>query len=163
MSHVRISLLLSLVALAPAGCSKAARINGGGASFIYPLILMWTRDYDAQFQIQIDYQSTGSGNGQQQTIARTIDFGCTDAPINDANLKKAESNGGPMLHVPLVMGGVVPVYNVHGIGDDMRFTGELIADIHEKSDLCRRANPSGTMATFTDYLSKVTKETISKQ
>jgi phosphate transport system substrate-binding protein len=175
------ALLFGLLAFVPAGCSKATRINGGGASFIYPLMLMWTRDYDEQFHIQIDYQSTGSGNGQQQTIAKTIDFGCTDAPISDANLKKAESSGGPMLHVPLVMGGVVPVYNIRGIHDDMRFTGELIADMylgkvvywddpavrainpdldlpHEKINLCRRADSSGTTAIFTDYLSKVTKE-----
>lgn len=173
--------LVGLLAFAPVGCSKATRINGGGASFIYPLMLMWTRDYEEQFHIQIDYQSTGSGNGQQQTIVGTINFGCTDAPISDANLKKAEGLGGAMVHVPLVMGGVVPIYNVRGIGDGMRFTGELMADMylgkvvywddpavrainpdfdlpHEKINLCRRADSSGTTAIFTDYLSKISKE-----
>lgn len=173
--------LLSLLALAPAGCGNETRINGGGASFIYPLMLMWTKAYDDKFHIQIDYQSTGSGNGQQQTIAQTINFGCTDAFINDANLKKADGIGGAIVHVPLVMGAVVPIYNIHGVGEGMRFTGEIIADMylgkivwwddpalkeinldlalpHEKINLARRADSSGTTAIFTDYLNKVSKE-----
>lgn len=173
--------LLSLLAVAPVGCSDATRINGGGASFIYPVMLMWTRTYEREFHVQIDYQSTGSGNGQQQTIAKTIHFGCSDAPINDANLKKAEAVGGSIVHVPLVMGAVVPIYNVLGIADGMQFTGEIIADMylgkieywddaalreinsslnlpHEKINLARRSDSSGTTAIFTDYLSKVSKE-----
>lgn len=180
MSRLKATLLTIPLVFLAGGCSDATRINGGGASFIYPLMLRWTKDYE-QFNVQIDYQSTGSGNGQQQMIAGTINFGCSDAPISDSNLKKAKEKGGEIIHVPLVMGGVVPVYNVGNIGEGMRFTGELIADMylgkvtywddpaikainpdldlpHEKINLCRRADSSGTTAIFTDYLSKVTKE-----
>jgi phosphate ABC transporter phosphate-binding protein len=178
------SILCALLApclLGLSACSDATRINGGGSSFIYPLMLMWTREYEKQFNVQIDYQSTGSGNGQQQTITKTIQFGCTDATVSDANLKKAEDIGGPMIHVPMAMGAVVPIYNIHGVGEGMKFTGEAIArmylgeivwwddpalhDInpelnlpHEKINLCRRSDSSGTTAIFTDYLSKVSKE-----
>jgi phosphate ABC transporter phosphate-binding protein len=167
-----------LLALAPVGCSNETRINGGGASFVYPLMLLWTKVYDDQFHVQIDYQSTGSGNGQQQMIAQTINFGCTDAPISDDNLKKARAIGGEVLHVPLVLGAVVPIYHVPGVGGGLQFTGEIIADMylgkivwwddpaltrinagaklpHEKIDLVRRADASGTTAIFTDYLAKV--------
>ncbi|MCE9533076.1 MAG: phosphate ABC transporter substrate-binding protein PstS [Planctomycetes bacterium] len=179
--RLSVSGILAILALVPAGCSDATRINGGGASFIYPLMLMWTKVYDDQYHIQIDYQSTGSGNGQQQTIAKTINFGCSDAVISDANLKKAESLGGPIVHVPLVMGAVVPIYNIQGVAEGMRFSGELIADMylgkitywddpallslnpvlklpHEKINLARRSDSSGTTAIFTDFLSKVSKE-----
>lgn len=177
----RLLLLQLLLVIAATGCSSATRINGGGASFIYPLMLKWTKVYDERNGIQIDYQSTGSGNGQQQTIAGTINFGCSDAPISDANLKKAEANNGPMVHVPLVMGAVVPIYNIEGVGPGLRFTGDIIANIylgkitywdddaitsinrdftlpHAKINLARRADSSGTTAIFTDYLSKVSKE-----
>jgi phosphate transport system substrate-binding protein len=169
---------LALCALVPIGCSDAVRVNGGGASFIYPLMLMWTKTYDDTFNVQIDYQSTGSGSGQQQTIAQTIDFGCTDAPISDANLKKAEAIGGAMVHVPLAMGAVVPIYNLPGVDTGLQFTGEIIANMylgnisywddpaiqevnpgialpHEVINLVRRADSSGTTAIFTDYLAKV--------
>lgn len=168
---------LVLTAVLTAGCSNATRINGGGASFIYPLMLMWTKVYDDQFHVQIDYQSTGSGNGQQQTIAKTIDFGCSDMPLSDANLKKSEGTGNGIVHIPLVMGAVVPIYNIEGVGDDLRFSGEIIAGMylgtivywddpsiqsintgvklpHEKINLVRRADSSGTTAIFTDFLAK---------
>jgi phosphate transport system substrate-binding protein len=173
--------LLTPLLLIPTACNDVTRINGGGSSFIYPLMLMWTRDYEKEFGVQIDYQSTGSGNGQQQTITKTIHFGCTDATVSDANLKKAEGIGGKMIHVPMAMGAVVPIYNVHGVSEGMKFTGEIIAKMflgeivwwddpalreinpdlnlpHEKINLCRRADSSGTTAIFTDYLSKVSKE-----
>ena len=168
---------LAFMAALAAGCSNETRINGGGASFIYPLMLMWTKVYDDRFHVQIDYQSTGSGNGQQQTIAKTIDFGCSDVPLSDANLKKPESTGGRIVHIPLVMGAVVPIYNIEGVGDDLRFTGEIMVRMylgtivywddpriqsinpslklpHEKINLGRRADSSGTTAIFTDFLAK---------
>ena len=110
----RFSQSLALLAFLSTGCNHPTRINGGGASFIYPLMLMWTKAYDEQFHVQIDYQSTGSGNGQQQTIARTIDFGCTDVPLDDATQRKAECTSGSIVHIPLVMGAVVPIYHIDG-------------------------------------------------
>ena len=170
-----------LLALVPLGCSDASRVNAGGSSFIYPVMLQWTRTYEREQNVQIDYQATGSGNGIQQTIARTINFGCTDAFIKDDLLKKAAGIGGEMVHIPLVMGGVVPVYNLPGVEQPLNFTGAILADVYlgritrwndpriaainpgvalpdEEIVPVSRSDGSGTTAIFTDFLSKNSPE-----
>ncbi|QVL32552.1 phosphate ABC transporter substrate-binding protein PstS [Telmatocola sphagniphila] len=163
------------------GCKDARRINAGGASFIYPAMLVWSREYEKLTGVQIDYQSTGSGNGVQQTLAQTINFGCTDAFIKDDLLEKAKQGRGEILHIPLAMGAVVPIYNLPEVNQPLNFTGTLLAEIfmgkvtHWNDPAIKEINPglelpdreivpvtrsdsSGTTSIFTDYLSKVSAE-----
>ncbi|WP_162658520.1 phosphate ABC transporter substrate-binding protein PstS [Tuwongella immobilis] len=171
------SLMIGLLLLAASGCSDAIRINGGGASFVYPAMLKWTRLYAKEFQTEIDYTSAGSGNGVSQMLARTIQFGCTDAFIKNDQLDKFRESGREILHIPLVMGGVVPIYNVPEAKQPLRFTGDVLARIYlgeieswNHPDLQRlnpevalpdrkiavafRSDSSGTTAIFTEFLSK---------
>jgi phosphate ABC transporter phosphate-binding protein len=177
------ALACCLLAAGLAGCAREERLNGGGSSFVYPVMLDWTRAYERDRHVQVDYQSTGSGNGVQQMTVRTIDFGCTDAPMTAEQRRKAEELAGPVVHVPLVMGGVVPVYNVPGVdpGRRLRFSGPVLADIFlgdvtswddpalrelnpdielpaTKILVVARSDPSGSTAIFADYLKKVSRE-----
>jgi phosphate transport system substrate-binding protein len=153
-------------------------INGAGASFPYPLYTKWVSEFQkTNPDVQINYQSIGSGGGIKQTLEGTVDFGATDAPMTDEQLKKATS---PILHIPTVMGAVVITYNLPGI-KELKLTGEVVADIFlgkitkwndprikklnatenlpDKDILvAHRADGSGTTNIFTDYLSKVSPE-----
>jgi len=165
------------------GCQGADRLNAGGSSFIYPVMLKWSRVYAAERGIQVDYQSTGSGNGIQQMIVGTINFGCTDAPLSPDQLKSAQEHGGPVVHLPLVMGAVVPVYHLPSMSGDQRinFSGSVLAGIflgtiiqwddvqiaalnpgvnlpNKPILVVSRSDPSGTTAIFADYISKVAPE-----
>lgn len=180
-------IVLPIVVLqAIVGCHPSgARLNGGGSSFIFPMMIRWARDYHEKTGVQVDYSSAGSGNGQRQMIARIIQFGCTDAFINDKLLKEAAArpDGGPILHIPLLLGAVVPVYNLPNVDQPLRFTGPLLADIflgkvtHWNDARLREANPgvmlpdlpilvvsradsSGTTAIWVDYLGKVHPEIV---
>jgi len=128
--------------------------------------------------VRINYQSIGSGGGIRQFIAKTVDFGATDAPMTDEQIRQAD---GRVLHIPTVAGAVVPVYNLEGVGSGLNFTGEVLADIflgkitRWDDPRIRRWNPglrlppaeivvvhrsdgSGTTNIFTNYLSKVSAE-----
>lgn len=109
--------LLFLIALAVIGCGedRGPRPDGGGATFIEPLMLKWQRVYERQTGVQVDYTGVGSGNGVQQMIHRAILFGCTDSPMTQEQRRRAEAIGGDVVHIPLVMGGVVPIYHVTGL------------------------------------------------
>jgi phosphate ABC transporter phosphate-binding protein len=174
------TLLVSLV-FAGAGCSPndAPRLDGGGATFIEPLMLKWQRVYERETGVQVDYTGTGSGNGVQQMTRQTLAFGCTDAPMNAAQIEEARAVGGEVVHVPLAMGGVVPIYRLSGLSPDqsLRFTGPVLADIF-LGDITRwddpaivrlnrdvslpplpikvisRSEPSGTTGIFAEYLEK---------
>src|SRR5437868_5390345 len=112
------------------GGTQSQRLNGGGSSFINPMMSKWASAYYQAKGIQINYQSMGSGAGIQQMIAKTIDFGCTDAPMNDEQVSKAKGSSGDVVHIPLVMGAVVPIYHLQGIQAPLRFTGAVLADIY---------------------------------
>jgi phosphate transport system substrate-binding protein len=156
-------------------------LTGGGSSFINPMMLKWAGLYNKEKGVQVDYTSSGSGNGIQQMIDKKNDFGCTDAFMNDDQLKKADNLGGPVLHIPLVMGGVVPIYNLKGVDKPLRFTGPLLADIFlgkitkwddpklkeinpgvslpgDEIAVVHRSDGSGTTFIWADYLSKVSPE-----
>src|SRR2546423_1037116 len=92
--------------------ADSQRLIGGGSSLFFPLMTKWMSVYDKERGIKVDYTSSGSSNGVQQMIARTIDFGCSDAPMNAEQIQKAAEQGGDVLHVPLVMGAIVPIYNL---------------------------------------------------
>jgi phosphate transport system substrate-binding protein len=180
-----LAALAALVLLAP-GCGNRKgggedKLNGGGSSFINPIMKKWAGLYFKAKQVQIDYSSTGSGNGIQQMIEKKNDFGCTDAPMNDEQLKKAKAEGGEVLHIPLVQGGVVPIYNLKGVAKPLRFTGPVLADIYlnkikrwndmritslnkgvdlpdQRIAVVHRSDGSGTTFIWSDYLSKVSDE-----
>ena len=161
---------------APGG---AVRLQGAGATFPNPLYQKWLSEYGkAHADIKIDYQSIGSGGGIKQIKEQTVDFGASDAPMKDEDLKSAP---GELLHIPTVLGAVVITYNLQGVSQPLRFSPDVIADIflgklkrwddaRIKADnpgvtlpaaditVVHRSDGSGTSAVFTDYLSKVSPE-----
>jgi phosphate transport system substrate-binding protein len=155
------------------------QISGAGATFPYPIYSKWFAEYNRlHSNVRINYQSIGSGGGIRQLLNQTVFFGATDGPMTDEQLKTAP---GPILHLPTVLGAVVPVYNVPGITDELKFTGPLLADMYlgkvkkwndpaiaklnpgvklPATDLTivHRSDGSGTTYIFVDYLSKVSPE-----
>lgn len=176
--------MLGLLGLSVLGCGGGGgpeRLNGGGSTFVYPMMSKWSSEYDKARGTKVNYQSIGSGGGIQQMTAKTFDFGCTDGPMNDEQLSKARETAGEVVHVPLVMGAVVPSYNLPGITEPLKFTGAVLADIflgkvtkwNDKAlqDLnpgvslpdkeifvVHRSDGSGTTYIWVDYLSKVSPD-----
>ena len=151
-------------------------INGAGASFPYPLYSKWIKVYHSEHPlVKINYQSIGSGGGIRQVIQGTVDFGATDAPMNEHELAKANFK---VWHIPTVMGSVVLTYNLPELQERLQITPEILVAIYlgeikswDHPRLValnpelkgnstyilpiRRSDGSGTTAIFTDYLSKV--------
>jgi len=167
-------------ALAASGCGgcQSKRLSGGGSTFVYPMMSKWTAEYDRARGVKVNYQSIGSGGGIAQMTARTFDFGCTDGPMNEEQLKKCRDNGAEALHIPLVMGAVVPVYNLPDVKEKLRFSGPVLADIYlgtikrwndralrdlnpgvdlpdRPIQVVHRSDGSGTTYVWVDYLAKV--------
>jgi phosphate transport system substrate-binding protein len=162
-----------------AAAGGAVNLRGAGASFPNPLYQKWLSEYGkAHPDIKIDYQSIGSGGGIKQIKEQTIDFGASDSPMKDEDLKSAPAE---ILHVPTVLGAVVLTYNLQGVAQPLRFSPDVVADIFlgkvKSWDDARikadnpgvnlpaanitpvyRSDGSGTSAVFTDYLSKVSAE-----
>jgi phosphate transport system substrate-binding protein len=157
------------------------RLNGGGSSFINPLMTKWTQEYGNTRDVQINYQSVGSGAGIQRMTSKEFDFGCSDAPLTAQQLQQARRQGGEVIHVPVVMGGIVPVYNLGGANVMLNFSGPALADIFmgkitkwndpkikalnpqatlpdQNIVVIRRADGSGSTYILSDYLSKVSPE-----
>jgi phosphate transport system substrate-binding protein len=176
-------LRIACLGLAPlaTGCGGGDRINAGGSTFVYPMMTKWADEYKKAKNVEVNYQSIGSGGGIQQMTAKTFDFGCTDAPMNDEQLKKCKESGGEALHIPLVLGAVVPVYNLKDVKEPLNFTGPVLADIYlgkikkwndkalkdlnpdaplpaQEIVVVHRSDGSGTTYVWTEYLSKVSKE-----
>src|SRR5438132_10620919 len=128
-----LAAMLTAVVTWAAGCSgggrQQQRLNAGGSTFVYPMMSKWASAYDKLKGVKVNYQSIGSGGGIQQMTAKTFDFGCTDAPMNEEQLKKAQEVGGDIVHVPLVMGAVVPPYNLDELKEPLTSSGRLLADI----------------------------------
>ncbi len=172
-------LLLVLLTAALAVASAAQNLNAAGATFPYPIYSKWFSEYHKQHpNVAINYQSIGSGGGIRQVLAGTVDFGASDGPMSDEQLAQAKV---PILHIPTVLGAVVPAYNVPGVTGDLRFSPEVIANIclgkitNWNDPAIARDNPgvrfpdktivvvhrsdgSGTNYIFTDYLGKVSPE-----
>ena len=175
--------VIGALSLAFVGCgggsSSEIRLQGAGATFPNPLYQKWLSEYGkAHANIKIDYQSIGSGGGIKQIQSRTVDFGASDSPMRDEDLKAAP---GEILHIPTVLGAVVITYNLSGVAQPLRFSPDVVADIflgkikkwsdaRIKADnsnttlpdaditVVHRSDGSGTSAVFTDYLSKVSNE-----
>src|SRR5713226_6644371 len=120
-----------LVLAVTAGAQDALLINGAGATFPYPIYSKWFDEYHkAHGNIQINYQSVGSGGGIKQVTEGTVDFGATDGPMNDDQLKAfQDKHGFGILHFPTVLGAVVPTYNIPGITAELNLTQDAIAGI----------------------------------
>ena len=161
----------------------ALSITGAGATFPNPIYTKWFDEYHKKNpNIEINYQSVGSGAGIRQVTDGTVDFGATDGPMNDEQLKAyQEKHGFPILHFPTVLGGVVPTYNIQGVTASLNFTPEALAGIYlgkitkwndpaitgansgvnlPGNDIVvvHRSDGSGTSYVWTDYLSKVSDE-----
>jgi len=172
-----LSLLAAALLAAPAAADVAA-LNGAGATFPYPVYSKWFDEYHkVKPDLQINYQSIGSGGGIRQLTEKTVDFGASDGPMTDEQIQKA---GGAVLHLPTVLGGVVPAFNVEGV-TELKLDGAALAGIYlgtiakwndpalvklnpgaKLPDLAiavvHRSDGSGTSYCFTDYLTKVSKE-----
>src|SRR6266545_3232018 len=111
-------------------CGTAAQkvqINGAGATFPYPIYSKWFSEYNKLHpEVEVNYQSIGSGGGIRQVQAQTVFFGATDGPMTNEQLTAAP---GKILHFPTVLGADVPVYNIPNVKADLKFSGTLLADI----------------------------------
>jgi phosphate transport system substrate-binding protein len=167
-----------VLALVVAG-ANAQNINGAGATFPYPIYSKWFSEYSQLHpNVKINYQSIGSGGGIRQVTEGTVDFGATDGPMTDEQINGAKIK---VMHIPTVLGAVVPVYNIPGVNKDLNFSSDVIADIYlgkitkwndprigkdnpgvnlpDKSILpVYRSDGSGTTYIFTDFLSKVSPD-----
>src|ERR1700741_2724572 len=116
----------ALAATALSCSAFAADITGAGATFPYPIYAKWADAYKKDTGVGLNYQSIGSGGGIKQILAKTVDFGASDAPLKPEELEK---NG--LIQFPAIMGGVVPVYNLKGVeAGKMRISGQLLGDIY---------------------------------
>jgi phosphate transport system substrate-binding protein len=168
----------AVLAAAPAFAQKQ-QINGAGATFPNPIYSKWFSEYNKLHpDVEINYQSIGSGGGIRQIINQTVFFGATDGPMTDEQIQSAP---GKILHFPSVLGGDVPVYNIPGVDAELKFTGPVLADIFlgkitkwndpaitklnpnvklpgTDITVCHRSDGSGTTYIWVDYLSKVSPE-----
>ena len=174
----RIALLCAVIALCFPVVAETM-LNGAGATFPYPMYSKWFSEYNKLHpDVQINYQSIGSGGGIRQVLNGTVDFGASDGPMTDEQLKEAKIK---ILHIPTVMGADVPAYNVPGVGGEIKFTPDVLANIflgkitswsdpaiakanpgvkfpNEAIIVVHRSDGSGTTYIWTDYLSKVSKD-----
>ena len=169
-------LVLGTIAVAEGG---QVLLNAAGATFPYPIYSKWFDQYhQAHGNVQINYQSIGSGGGIRQLLDKTVDFGASDGPMSDDQLKTANV---PILHFPTVLGAAIPSYNVPGVQGDLNFTPEALSGIFlgkitkwndpaivsanpgvklpgDDIVVVHRSDGSGTSYIWTDYLSKVNPE-----
>jgi phosphate transport system substrate-binding protein len=175
---------LTLALAAGTAGAQNVLINGAGATFPYPMYSKWFDEYHKKFPtLQFNYQSIGSGGGIQQVTQGTVDFGATDGPMNEMQLKDfADKHGGSgILHFPTVMGADVPAYKIAGVSQALNFTPEALAGIFlgkitkwndpelmkanpgvklPANDIVvvHRSDGSGTTYVWVDYLAKISKE-----
>lgn len=173
---LRIAMALALAAAMIGSASAETKLNGAGATFPNPIYQKWFSEYhNTHKDVEINYQSIGSGGGIQQLTSGTVDFGASDGPMTDEQLSKVS---GKVFHIPTVLGAVVPTYNINGVSSELKFTGDVLADIYlgnikkwndprlakanpgvkfpdEDIVVVHRSDGSGTTYIFTDYLSKV--------
>ncbi|MGD0955210.1 MAG: phosphate ABC transporter substrate-binding protein PstS [Candidatus Acidiferrales bacterium] len=174
-----VAFLLATLAVTAQAQSGTVLLNAAGATFPYPIYSKWFDVYHtAHPDVQINYQSIGSGGGIRQLLAGTVDFGASDGPMSDDQLAQAKFK---ILHFPTVLGAVVPTYNIPGVSGELNFTQKAIAGIYlgqitkwndpeiakanagvkfPNADIVvvHRSDGSGTTYIFTDFLSKTSDE-----
>jgi len=170
-----VAVVLFVLAMSAA---QAQKLTGAGATFPYPIYSKWFSEYSAAHPgVEINYQSIGSGGGIRQVTAGLVDFGASDMPMTDDALAASKIK---LIHIPTVLGAVVPIFNVPGV-EDIKFSGDVLADIYlgkiaswndariakdnpgvklpdQKIIVVHRSDGSGTTFIWTDYFSKVSKE-----
>ena len=125
---MKLKSALLIAALGVTSFAGAQQLTGAGATFPYPIYSKWFSEYSSQHQgVQINYQSIGSGGGIKQVTSGLVDFGASDGPMSDQQLKDAQVK---VQHIPTVLGAVVPIYNLPGVKADLNFSGETIAGIY---------------------------------
>ena len=171
---------LAIAALLTAG-AQATNITGAGSSFVYPVLSKWSAAFHDKTGNEVNYQSIGSGGGIAQIKAATVDFGASDAPLKDEDLKQFGLG-----QFPVVIGGIVPVVDIAGVKPgQLKLTGAVLAQIYmgtvktwndpaitklnpgltlpaTQITVVHRADGSGTSFNFSNYLSKVSPEWQSK-
>ena len=176
---MKVKLIAAGVLAMAAGVAVAQNINAAGATFPEPIYTKWFTEYaQAHPMVKINYQPIGSGGGIRQVSDGTVDFGASDGPMSDEQLAAAKVK---VMHIPTVLGAVVPIYNLPGINNELNFSGDVIADIYlgkiakwsdpriakdnpgvkfpDKAILpVYRSDGSGTTFIFSDFLSKVSPE-----
>ena len=180
MTRRFIPVALAAVAAVTAASSLSAqanlRVTGAGATFPYPIYSKWVLEYTSvRPNLQINYASIGSGGGIRQFSDHTVDFGATDGPMTDSAIAALNGN---VVHIPTVLGAVVPIYNIPGVTQQLRLTPDVLAGIflgqitnwndsriaaanpgvslpNQDLVVVHRSDGSGTSYIFTDYLSKV--------
>jgi len=181
MRRIHTLVLAAAAALAAAGplAAQNIRITGAGATFPYPIYSKWVLEYTSLHNnIQINYAAIGSGGGIRQFSDHTVAFGATDGPMTDSMIGAVNGN---VIHIPTVLGSVVPTYNIPGVTQQLKFTGDLLAGIflgqitnwndsriaavnpgvslpNQDIVVVHRSDGSGTTYIWTDYLSKVNSE-----
>jgi phosphate transport system substrate-binding protein len=174
------ALMLLAATVSVIGLSaQKAQITGAGATFPYPIYSKWFAEYNKLHpNVEINYQSIGSGGGIRQVTNQTVFFGATDGPMTPDQMQAAP---GKILHIPTVLGAVVPIYNIEGVSQELKFTGPLLADIFlgkitkwndpaiakvnpgvnlpgADITVAHRSDGSGTSYIWVDYLAKVSPE-----
>ena len=176
---MKLKSMALVMALMVTGAASAQKITAAGATFPYPIYNKWFGEYaQAHPGIEINYQSIGSGGGIKQVSEGTVDFGASYGPMSDQQLADAKVK---VMHIPTVLGAVVPIYNIPGVSKMLNFSGDEIADIYlgkitkwndarlekdnpganlpDKAILpVYRSDGSGTTYIFTDYLSKISPD-----
>jgi len=178
-THPVVLAAVAVFAAAPLAAQANMRLTGAGATFPYPIYSKWVIEYTSVHpNLQVNYASIGSGGGIRQFTDHTVDFGASDGPMTDSMIAAV---GGNVVHIPTVLGSVVPTYNIPGVTQQLKFTGDLLAGIflgqitnwHDSRIaavnpgvalpdrdivVVHRSDGSGTTYIWTDYLSKVSQE-----
>jgi len=187
MTWRSVRALSATALLLPSAIFAQTSLTGAGATFPNPMYSKWFDEYrKAHPEVQINYQSIGSGGGIRQVTEGTVDFGATDGPMTDAQIKDFKTKRGTnILHFPTVMGADVPVYHVPGVAPGLKFTPEALAGIFlgkitkwndpamtganpgvklpgSEIVVVHRSDGSGTTYAWTDYLAKVSSDWRSK-
>jgi phosphate transport system substrate-binding protein len=173
------TLALSVTVLSTALAAQKVSITGAGATFPYPIYSKWFSEYNKLHpNVEINYQSIGSGGGVKQLTSQTVVFGASDYPLTPEQQQAAP---GKILHFPTVLGAVVPIYNLPGVSAELKFTGPLLADIflgnitkwndsriaklnegvslpNTDITVVHRSDGSGTTYIFVDFLAKLSPE-----
>jgi phosphate transport system substrate-binding protein len=172
-------ILFGLIILISSVTSAQMKLNGAGATFPYVIYSKWFDVYHQKTGIEFNYQSIGSGGGIKQVIEGTVDFGASDAPMSDEQIKQfKDKQGSEILHFPTVMGAVVVTYNLPGVGKGLKLTPEVLSGIYlgqitkwndsritsinsgwylpnKAIFVAHRSDGSGTTNIFSGYLSKI--------
>jgi phosphate transport system substrate-binding protein len=179
MQFLSAVLLAAVASTTGASLANAQHLTGAGATFPNPIYSKWFSEFSATHPgVEINYQSVGSGAGIRQVSEKTVDFGASDGPMTDEQLKAAKVE---IVHIPTVLGAVVPIYNIPGVNTPLKFAPDVIADIYLgkitkwNDPRIAKDNPgvnlpahgilpvyrsdgSGTTYIFTDFLSKVSPD-----